>query len=134
MGMIDYVYVTRDNKVGIPNLLPDEHYQTTEMDCLNVKYQINENGIFSVIGRGNWEAGYEQDVLGGCLTETITLEGETEEGKKELFLYIENNAVKFVFEYGKILYMTEDVSLSDMHRKFTDEFLGEFEFLLEEGM
>lgn len=131
MGMIDYVYVEGDNKVGIPKLIGGEHYQTTEMDCLSVKYKINENGVFSVVGKGNWEAGYEQDVLGGCLTETITLEGETEEGKKELFLYIENNVVKFVFEYGNIRYKAEDINLDNMYRRFTDEYFGEFEFLLE---
>lgn len=131
MGMIDYVYVEGDNKVGIPKLIGGEYYQTTEMDCLSVKYKINENGVFSVVGKGNWEGDYEQDVLGGCLTETIALVGETEEGNKELFLYIENNVVKFVFEYGNIRYRAEDINLDSMYRKFTDEFLGEFEFLLE---
>lgn len=132
MGMIDYVYISGDNKVGIPKLVSGGHYQTKEMDCLSVKYKINKNGVFSVVGKGDWEAEYEQDVLGGCLTETIVLVGETEEGNKELFLYIENNVVKLVFEYGNIRYKAEDVNLDDMYQKFTDEFLGEFEFLLKE--
>lgn len=132
MGMFDNVYVAADNKVRIPT--PESFYQTRDFDCLLVDYQIDIDGRFSVKKKGLYEAGFEEEVKLGVLTGTACIYGEGEDGiHRDLFLYIERNQVKFVFSWGKVLYKADDVNIESMHAQFSDEYFGEFEFLLREG-
>lgn len=130
MGMYDNVYVSEKNKVGIPE--PIDFYQSAGMDWLLTDYLIDEEGRLSVKKEGIYEGENEEAVKTGTFTGVFDLYGESAEGHKELYLYVENNIVKFVFEFNKILYKSEDVLIPVIYQKFQKEYTYRiFEFLLE---